>query len=103
VLGNIKEQAEGAIETLIDRIGLNGVPWEPRGSSPRDLSRLVTSDTNGTRTHGAALPSPSPEYGPPVSARTAPSPDAMRAAEQWTAYNPDTIGGPQRSLSSSSL
>ena len=98
VLGNIKEQAEGAIETLIDRIGLNGVPWEPRGSSPRDLSRLVTSDTNGTRTHGAALPSPS-RYGPPVSARTAPSPDAVRAAEQWTANNPDTIGGPQRSLS----
>ena len=104
VLGNIKEQAEGAIETLIDRIGLNGVPWEPRGSSPRDPSRLVTSDTNGTRTHGAALPSPSPSarYGPPVSARTAPSPDAVRAAEQWTANNPDTIGGP-RSLSSSSL
>jgi hypothetical protein len=104
VLGNIKEQAEGAIETLIDRIGLNGVPWEPRGSSPRDPSRLVTSDTNGTRTHGAALPSPSPSarYGPPVSARKAPLPDAVRAAEQWTANNPDTIGGP-RSLSSSSL
>jgi uncharacterized membrane protein YgcG len=104
VLDNIKEQAEGAIETLIDRIGLNGVPWEPRGSSPRDLSRLVTSDTNGTRTHAAALPSPSPSarYGPPVSARTAPLPDAVRAAEQWTANKPDTIGGPQRSISPSS-
>ena len=98
VLDSLKEQAEGAIETLIDRIGLNGAPREPRGSSPRDLSRLVTSDTNDTRTHGAALPSPSASarYRPPVSARTAPSPVAVRAAEQWTANKPDTIGGPQR-------
>lgn len=98
VIEQVKGQAEELLEKTLDRMGLSGVPCDPRGPGPRErVDACSLEDINTPRTAPAG-PGPSAIGSPYASPRllASPSPQAQFAADVWSgrrALGPGPEGG----------